>query len=88
MQQGSLVCVGTGMMVGAHLSPICQSHIEQADVVFVCVAEHYMEAWITSLNKNTVNLQTFYGEGKDRQRNGHDLVTKTRQRCIERERGQ
>jgi len=66
MQRGSLVCVGTGMMVGAHMSPICQSHIEQADVVFVCVAEHYMEAWITSLNNNTVNLQSFYEDGKDR----------------------
>ena len=66
MQRGSLVCVGTGMMVGAHMSPLCQSHIEQADVVFVCVAEHYMEAWITSLNNNTVNLQSFYEDGKDR----------------------
>ena len=80
MQQGSLVCVGTGMMVGAHLSPICQSHIEQADVVFVCVAEHYMEAWITSLNKNTVNLQTFYGEGKDR----HDTYAQMTSAMLER----
>ncbi|MEC8418445.1 MAG: SAM-dependent methyltransferase [Pseudomonadota bacterium] len=65
-QVGSLVCVGTGMMVGAHMSPLCQSHIEQADIVFVCVAEHYMEAWIMSLNVNAVNLQPLYNEGKDR----------------------
>ncbi|WP_394220962.1 SAM-dependent methyltransferase [Alteromonas gracilis] len=80
MQQGSLVCVGTGMMVGAHLSPICQSHIEQADVVFVCVAEHYMEAWITSLNKNTVNLQSLYGEGKNR----HETYTQMINAMLER----
>ncbi len=35
MQKGSLVCVGTGMTLGSHISPLARSYIEQADVVFV-----------------------------------------------------
>ena len=30
---GSLVCVGTGILLGGHLSPLAQNLIEQADVV-------------------------------------------------------
>ncbi len=30
--QGSITCVGVGMMLGAHLSPVSLSHIEQADI--------------------------------------------------------
>ena len=42
---GSIVCVGTGMTLGAHITPICRSHIEQADVVFTS-AHPMMEEWI------------------------------------------
>ena len=46
MQKGSLVCVGTGMTLGSHISPLSRSYIEQADVVFVLVADGTTELWI------------------------------------------
>jgi len=37
--RGSLVCVcvGIGMTLGSHLSPLARSYIEKADVVFAAV---------------------------------------------------
>lgn len=35
MKEGSLVHVGLGMTLGAHITPISRNYIEQADVVFV-----------------------------------------------------
>jgi hypothetical protein len=32
---GSVVCVGTGMTVGAHITPIARSHIKNADIVYL-----------------------------------------------------
>lgn len=37
--RGSLVCVGLGMTLGAHLTPRSRSTIEQADVVFLAVSD-------------------------------------------------
>ncbi len=64
-QQGSLVCVGPGVIVGAHISVRCQKHIEQADVVFIN-AHPIMQQWIETMNNDVRSLQQYYGEGKDR----------------------
>ena len=40
---GSLVCVGLGMTLGAHLGPLARSHIEQADVVFAGLSDGIVE---------------------------------------------
>ncbi|MEE2023778.1 SAM-dependent methyltransferase [Alkalimonas mucilaginosa] len=66
MQQGSLVCVGTGMTLGSHISPLSRNYIEQADVVFVLVADGITEQWIESMNSDVRSLQPFYLEGKSR----------------------
>lgn len=62
---GSIVCVGTGMTLGSHITPLCRSHIEQADVVF-CSAHPMHELWLKEMNTDVRSLQGLYTEGKDR----------------------
>lgn len=66
MTQGSLVCVGTGMTLGSHISPLSRSYIEQADVLFVLVADGITEQWIEGMNADVRSLQPFYCEGQSR----------------------
>jgi uncharacterized protein YabN with tetrapyrrole methylase and pyrophosphatase domain len=73
-KQGSLVVVGTGMTLGAHITPICRSHIENADIVYCAMATSLMEEWIHSMNSNVVSLQNLYAEGKDRRETYKDMV--------------
>lgn len=75
MQTGSLVCVGTGMTLGAHISPIARSHIEQAEVVFVLVADGVTEQWISQMNADVRSLQPLYQEGKSRMDTYHQMVS-------------
>ena len=65
-QQGSLACVGLGMMLGAHLSPRSRSHIEQADVVFALVSDPLVELWVQEMRPDMRSLQPFYCEGTSR----------------------
>lgn len=71
---GSLVCVGVGMMLGAHLTPRARSHIQQADVVFVLVADALMEEWVRRMNPDVRSLQPFYREGSSRMRSYRGMV--------------
>lgn len=64
-KSGQLVCVGPGVILGAHITIRCQKHIEQADVVFMS-CHPIMEQWIATMNDDVRSLQPFYGEGKDR----------------------
>ena len=73
-QQGSLVCVGLGMMLGAHLSPRSRSHIEQADVVFALVSDPLVELWVQGLHGDVRSLQPYYAEGKDRHRTYREMI--------------
>ncbi len=43
---GSLVCLDTGMTLDAHISPISQNHIEQADIVFTLMANGFAQKWL------------------------------------------
>lgn len=71
---GSLVCVGTGMMLGAHISPRSRSHIEQADVVFAAVSDPVVELWLQEMNKDVRSLQPFYSEGKSRHETYREMI--------------
>lgn len=71
---GSVVCVGTGMMLAAHISAISKSHIEQADVVFSLMSSGVTEKWIESLNPNVQSLQPYYQEGKNRNTTYNEMV--------------
>ncbi|TAA47966.1 hypothetical protein EXY25_01600 [Corallincola spongiicola] len=64
---GQLSVVGTGMMLGAHITPIAKSYVEEADIVFASVSHSATETWLSSLNSNFVSLQQHYGEGRSRE---------------------
>ena len=72
--QGSLVCVGTGITLGSHISPLSRSYIEQADVVFVLVADGITEKWIEQMNADVRSLQPYYQEGKSRMITYREMV--------------
>ena len=71
---GSLVCVGTGMTLGAHISPIAKSHIEQAEVVFSLMANGFAEKWLEGMNSDVRSLQSYYQEGKNRNITYNEMV--------------
>lgn len=71
---GSLVCVGLGMKMGAHISPISRSYIEQADVVFSLVSHGVIELWLQEMNPKVHSLQEFYQEGKNRNLSYNEMV--------------
>lgn len=74
MTKGSLACVGTGMMLGAHIGPRARSHIEQADVVFVAVSDPLVELWVQGMNRDVRSLQPYYTEGKPRTDTYREMV--------------
>jgi len=63
---GSLVCVGLGMTLGAHLGPLARSHIEQADVVFAALSDGVVELWLNRMHADVRSLQPYYREGSSR----------------------
>lgn len=65
-QRGSIACVGLGMTLGSHLSPLARSHIEQADVVFAALSDGIVEMWLEQMHPDVRSLQPYYGEGKSR----------------------
>lgn len=73
-KQGSLACVGLGMMLGAHLTPRALGHIQQADVVFVAVSDPLVEQWVQGLHADVRSLQPLYAEGKSRQDTYREMV--------------
>ena len=72
--QGSLVCVGLGMTLGAHISPLSRSHIEQADVVFCGASHALVETWVKQMHTDVRSLQVYYQEGKDRRETYRQMV--------------
>lgn len=76
MKKGSITCVGTGMTLGSHISPLSRSHIEQADIVFTGVSNQLVEMWIQELNPKTRSLQPLYQQGKDRRHTYKEMVEK------------
>ena len=71
---GSLVCVGVGITLGSHLTPLARSHIEQADVVFAAMSDGIVEKWLESLHPDVRSLQPLYADGKSRTRTYRDMV--------------
>jgi len=71
---GSLVCVGVGITLGSHLTPLSRSHIEQADVVFVAASDGIVEQWLMTMNADVRSLQPYYREGKSRLETYREMV--------------
>ncbi|MEW5836041.1 MAG: SAM-dependent methyltransferase [Pseudomonadota bacterium] len=64
--RGRLACVGLGMTLGSHLTPLACSHIEQADVVFAAVSDYVVERWLETMHSDVRSLQPYYGKNKSR----------------------
>jgi uncharacterized protein YabN with tetrapyrrole methylase and pyrophosphatase domain len=73
-ERGSLACVGTGMMLGAHMGPRARSTIEQADVVFAAVSDPLVELWVQQMHADVRSLQPYYAEGKNRRDTYREMV--------------
>jgi len=71
---GSLACVGVGMTLGSHLTPLARSHIESADVVFVAVSDGLVEQWVRQMHADVRSLQAFYADDKPRQATYREMV--------------
>jgi RimJ/RimL family protein N-acetyltransferase/precorrin-6B methylase 1 len=71
---GSLVCVGVGMTLGSHLTPLSRSYIEEADVVFAATSDGIVELWLGKMNADVRSLQSFYREGKSRAESYRQMV--------------
>ena len=65
-QRGSLACVGMGMTLGSHLTPLARSHIEQANVVFAGLSDGVVEMWLERMHPDVRSLQPYYAERKSR----------------------
>lgn len=71
---GRLVCVGVGMTLGSHITPLSRSHIEQADVVFTALSDGVIELWLEKMNANVRSLQPLYREGRPRTETYREMV--------------
>jgi precorrin-6B methylase 1 len=71
---GSLVCIGIGMTLGSHLTPLARNCIKRADVVFAAVSDALTEAWIAQMHPDVRSLQPFYREGKSRLESYREMV--------------
>lgn len=73
-RRGSLACVGLGMTLGSHLTPLARSHIEQADVVFAGLSDGIVEMWLERMHPDVRSLQPYYKEGKSRMKTYREWV--------------
>ena len=71
---GSLVCVGIGMTLGSHITPLSRSYIERSDVVFAAVSDGIVEKWLEEMHPDVRSLQPLYAEGKSRMATYRDMV--------------
>lgn len=71
---GSLVCVGVGMTLGSHITPLSRSCIEKADVVFAGMSDGVVELWLAQMHPDVRSLQSFYREGKSRRDTYREMI--------------
>jgi uncharacterized protein YabN with tetrapyrrole methylase and pyrophosphatase domain len=71
---GSLVCVGIGMTLGSHITPLSRSHIDNSDVVFAGLSDAVVELWLAKMHPDVRSLQSFYREGKPRSESYQQMV--------------
>src|SRR5215475_8866637 len=71
---GSLVCVGIGMTLGSHITPLSRSYIADADVVFTGLSDGIIELWLAKMNPDVRSLQSLYREGKPRSETYQQMV--------------
>jgi len=72
--RGSLVCVGIGMTLGSHITPLARSYIEKADIVYTALSDGVIELWLAKMNPNVHSFQSLYKEGKSRANTYREMV--------------
>lgn len=72
--KGSLVCVGTGIKLGAHITKSAEAMIRSADQVFCVMADAVSELWVKQMNPNFTSLQKYYQEGKKRKQSYQQMA--------------
>ncbi|PIP79897.1 MAG: hypothetical protein COW84_08205 [Gammaproteobacteria bacterium CG22_combo_CG10-13_8_21_14_all_40_8] len=72
--KGSLACVGIGMTLGAHITPITKAHIRESDICFVMASDALVELWVEQMHHNVVSLQPYYASNKSRKKTYKEMV--------------
>lgn len=72
--RGTLACVGVGMTLGSHLTPLARSYIESADVVFAGVSDGVVEQWVRRMHGDVRSLQPLYADDKPRKNTYREMV--------------
>lgn len=62
--RGSLAVVGTGIMLGAHITAEAEAYIRQAELVLYIVTDEAAAFWLRSLNPRARSLASHYADGK------------------------
>jgi hypothetical protein len=71
---GSLVCVGIGMTLGSHLTPLARSYIETSDVVFAGLSDGIVELWLTKIRPDVRSFQSLGYHGANAYRQQVDAL--------------
>ena len=71
---GSLVVVGIGIKMAAHITAEARAYIEQADQVFFLVNGDVTAKWVQQLNPSSESLASFYANHKRRRDSYQDMV--------------
>ena len=71
---GGLVFVGTGILLGGHMTPRARDYIAKADVVFMSVSSGVMESWISDMNSDVRSLQVFYQKEVSRKKTYNSMI--------------
>jgi precorrin-6B methylase 1 len=74
IRRGSIACVGMGITLGSHLTPLARNHIETADVVFAALSDHVVQLRLERLNPDVRSLQPYYRPGKSRMKTYREWV--------------
>jgi len=62
--RGSLVVVGTGILLGGHITAEAEAYIRQAEQVYYVVVDEAAAYWLHSLNPSARSLAGHYAEHK------------------------
>jgi precorrin-2 methylase len=74
VSRSRLVVVGTGIQAAAQMSPLAQSHVEQADKVLYLTSDFGAAALLVASNATAESLERFYAPDKPRAQTYEDMV--------------
>lgn len=69
------MCIGLGMTLGSHITPLSRSCIEKADVVFAATSDGVVELWLAQMHPDVRTFQAYYREGKSRRETYRQMVS-------------